>query len=170
MESFDTTFPRVLSELHQLEFYDGGQGIDFDPFEEFQSAAENADWARAWTGESECTGSQLRIFGHCGSGGYAAFWLIRSGADVLAQPVVYFGSEGDVGMIARNFAEYVWLLAAGLGPREVCITRDEGKRIAAFEEFAMKHAPFARRTPKEIVDAARAEFPSFEENFLDALR
>ena len=57
-------------------------------------------------------------FGQDGSGGYVAFWLIRLGEDLLRQPIVYFGSEGEIGVVAANFSDYLWLLAGGIGPVE----------------------------------------------------
>jgi hypothetical protein len=51
MREFERTFPTLLIQLHQLEFdYDDGNGIDFEPYQEFQSAKDTGDWIKAWTG------------------------------------------------------------------------------------------------------------------------
>jgi hypothetical protein len=39
----------------------------------------------------------------------------------------------------------------------------EGKPNHSFAEFAAAHAPDGRRPAKELLDAARAQFPDFEE-------
>ncbi len=165
MTDFDRTLPPVLSELHELHFdYADGEGIDFEPYEEFQSAEDNADWIKAWTGNAELTGAEYRVFGMDGTGGYAAFWLVRPGADLLEQPIVFFGSEGELGVVARNFADYLWVLAAGVGPYQAISYEGEARKPTPdFEKFAMKHAKAARKTAKEAIAAAKKEFPDFEE-------
>ncbi|GAA2277823.1 hypothetical protein GCM10010430_74680 [Kitasatospora cystarginea] len=52
--------------------YDGGEGIDFESFDAFLSAEDTTDWLRAWTDNAELTGSNFRVFGQNGSGGYLA--------------------------------------------------------------------------------------------------
>lgn len=166
MADFDTRFPKVLSSLHALEFdYEDGDGIDFEPYQEFQSAEDNASWIQAWTGNKELTGQEYRVFGQDGSGGYAAFWLKRPGADLLAQPIVFFGSEGELGVVASDFNDYLWLLASGIGPYEaVAYGVDEDVTPSQeFAAFAAKHAP-EKRTARQVIDRARAEFPSFEDD------
>lgn len=165
MADFDTRFPKVLSDLHELEFdYEDGEGIDFEPYQEFQSAEDNAAWIQAWTGNKELTGKEYRVFGQDGSGGYAAFWLKRPGADLLSQPIVFFGSEGELGVAACDFNDYLWLLASGLGPYEAVVygVDDDVTPSDEFVEFATRHAP-QKRTARQVIDRARAEFPDFED-------
>ena len=41
--TFDTTFPPPLAALHRLRFdYADGDGMDFEPYDKFLPAAENA--------------------------------------------------------------------------------------------------------------------------------
>lgn len=168
MPDFDRTFPEVLASLHQHEFdYADGEGIDFEPYEEFQSAEENSDWIRAWTGNQELDGSEYRIFGQDGTGGLAALWLARPDADLLEQPVVFFGSEGEVGVISYDFSDYLWLLAAGLGPLEaISYGADERSAHPAFTAFAEEHAPGSKKNAATVLGRAKAAFPSFEEDFM----
>jgi hypothetical protein len=162
--SFAREFPALLKELHQLEFdYADGDGMDFEPYDQFHPAEENADWIRCWTGNPELTGEEYRIFGQDGTGGYAAFWLVRHGKSILEQPIVFFDSEGDLGVVARNFQDYLWLLAGGVGPYEAIHGYKRGP-VERFTEFAMKHAASAKKTPGDVLAAARAEFPKFEED------
>jgi len=165
MNMFETTFPPLLAELHRLPFdYAGGKGIDFEPYEEFQSASQNASWIQAWTGNDDLTGSEYRVFGQDGTGGYAAFWLVRPNAELLEQPIVFFGSEGELGLVAKNFADYLWFLAGGLGPQEaIAYPGFEREPNDAFTEFAKDHSPAAKKAPAAVIPEARREFPSFEE-------
>jgi len=167
MSGFDVKFPKLLTQLHQLDFdYDEGDGIDFEPYQEFQSADDNADWIKAWTGNQELDGAQYRVFGQDGTGGYAAFWLVRNDKPILEQPIVFFGSEGELGVVARDFNDYLWLLAAGIGPYEAISygADDEREAVAELSDFAAKHAAPQKKSAAEVLAAARAEFPDFEKD------
>jgi len=169
---FDQHFPPLLSSLHHIEVdYDDGDGIDFEPYQEFQSAEDNATWIQAWTGNGQLTAAEYRVFGQDGTGGYAAFWLVRPGRELLDQPIVFFGSEGELGVVASDFADYLWLLAGGFGPYEA-VELDESERTPnpEFTEFALKHAPTRKKTPQEVIARARAEFPDFEKTIRDLCR
>jgi hypothetical protein len=164
MSAFDVTFPKLLSELHEIEIeYDEDNSIDFEPYQVFQSAEENASWFQAWTGNKTVTGEEYRIFGQDGTGGYAAFWLVRAGKPILEQPIVFFGSEGDVGVVANDFADYLWLLAGGVGPMEA-VERVNPKRPAHedFTAFAARNAKDRKKTVSEVITLARKAFPTFE--------
>lgn len=164
MTDFDRTLPPALAALHRLEFdYADGDGVDFEAFDEFQSARDNQSWIRAWTGNNKLTGAEYRIFGQDGTGGYAAFWLVRPGAALLAQPIVFFSSEGELAVVAADFADYVWLLAGGLGPYEAAVQPDLDRAPnEAFTAFAREHAAAAEKSPREVLARAQAEFPDFE--------
>lgn len=164
MAEFDRTFPEVLTALHALPFDDeDGEGVDFEPYDQFLGSGEGTAWLRAWTGDPEVSGDGFRIFGQDGTGGYAAFWLTRPRAPVLAQPIVFFGSEGELGLVARDFADYLWLLAAGLGPYSAVARGEVPERLPneAFTAFAKRHAPERERAADEIIKSARDEFPRF---------
>lgn len=162
-----------MKELHELEFdYADGEGFDFEPYAEFLSETETRDWIRAWTGNGDVDGLEFLVFGQDGTGGYAAFWNVRRGAPVLDQPVVFLGSEGAADVVARNFAEYLWLLAGGVGP---CEAVEQPGRTPAPEpvvrelrRFAEAHAGATRRTAAEVLDAAHREFPQFRAH-IDAI-
>jgi hypothetical protein len=172
MSVFETAFPPLLAELHKLPFdYASGKGIEFEPYEEFQSASENASWIQAWTGNRDLTGSEYRIFGQDGTGGYAAFWLVRPNAELLDQPIVFFGSEGELGVVARNFVDYLWLLAGGFGPFEaIAYPGLDREPNDAFTAFAKKHSMAVKKPPGAVIAEARSEFPSFEKDFLGLCR
>ncbi|ROQ82752.1 hypothetical protein EDD95_2378 [Streptomyces sp. CEV 2-1] len=60
----------------------GEDRVDFEPYESFLTADETTDWFRAWTGNAELNGDDFRVFGQDGTGGYAAFWLVRPGREL----------------------------------------------------------------------------------------
>ncbi|QNN23723.1 SMI1/KNR4 family protein [Planctomycetales bacterium ZRK34] len=155
--------PQLMRELHRLEFdYDNGHGIDFEPYDEFMAPDDTTDWFRAWTGNNGVEGTNYLIFGQDGTGGMAAFWLAREGFAILEQPIVFFGSEGRLGVVASNFANYLWLLAANVGPLEA--TEYQGREHShneQFASFASAHAPDAAKSPQSIITAARQEFSNF---------
>ena len=126
----DRSFPPALAEVSRVEFdYADGDGVDFEPLGEFPSAEETTEWFQAWTGNHEITGDAFRIIGRDGTGGYAALWLIRDGQPLNAQPVVFLGSEGLTGVVARNVADFLWLLADSFGPMEATeYPRDHASR------------------------------------------
>jgi len=156
-------FPELMRKLHSIEIdYADGYGIDFEPFERFYSPDEASDWIKAWTGNAELDGQEYLIFGQDGSGGYAAFWCVRETSNVLKQPIVFFGSEGELGVVARNFYEYLWLFASGLGPYEAVEYPDKQRPIDIhFVEFAEKYSSSYKSTASEVINKAKIEFPNF---------
>lgn len=164
MPDFDRTLPPALAEVNALDYdYAEGNGVDFEPYDQFQSATENASWIRAWTGNQELDGSNYRIFGQDGTGGYAAFWLIRDGQPLADQPIVFFGSEGELGVVARHLGDYLWLLAGGFGPLEAITYPDSDyPPNEAFAELARRHAAAHEKPAREVIRLARAELPDFE--------
>jgi hypothetical protein len=164
--TFDRALPPELAALNAIEFdYDDGDGIDYEPFDQFMSAEENANWFPAWTGNPEVTASEFRVFGQDGTGGYAALWLVNPDASLLEQPVVFLGSEGETGVVARDFADYLWLVAGGYGPMEAVeyAPTDDGSRRDEPEARALaeKLAGTARKSPAAVLTRAQDEFPGF---------
>ncbi|MBB5866984.1 hypothetical protein F4553_000363 [Allocatelliglobosispora scoriae] len=161
----DRELPAALTEAHAAPFrYREDGGVDFEPYDEFMTAAETGDWWRAWTGNPELDGAEFRCFGMDGTGGQAAFWLVRAGAPVERQPVVFLGSEGETGVVARDLDDYLWLLADGFGPYEaVAYPSRAAEPDERLTGIASRYAPHARRSGHEVIAAARAEFPEFEQ-------
>ncbi|WP_432536963.1 SMI1/KNR4 family protein [Kineococcus arenarius] len=169
--------PEPLAAAHRLGFHHGdggGQGVDHDPFESFWSAQETAGWIRNWTGNPHLEGREFRMFGEEGSGGVVGFWMVRGGVPVEAQPVAFFGSEGERVVLARDLASFLWLLADDIGPWDAALFADpdldhdsdleqeeEPWSRADIAEVARRYAPDAARTARQIVLEAQAEFPEF---------
>ncbi|MEV6942209.1 SMI1/KNR4 family protein [Streptomyces sp. NPDC051172] len=166
----DRRLPPALAAVAEVEFdYDDGEGIDFEPYEAFDSAEETTDWIRHWTGNHELDGAAYRVFGQDGTGGLAALWCARPGRPLAEQPVVFLGSEGERGVIAGSLSDFLWVLADGLGPMEVIeYEQREARPNSTLTELAERHATTPRRTAREIVTEAQAEFPAFCED-LDEL-
>lgn len=168
----DRAFPAALAALSGIEFpwdYDektetpAPGNIDYEPYDEFDSAEETTGWIRAWTGNEELGGDAFRVFGQDGTGGLAALWLVRPGEPLVNQPVAFFGSEGAAGVVATSLGEFLWLLAGGVGPQEaVEFGSDGGVPHDELRAVAEKHSGVEPRTPAEVLAAARAEFPGFE--------
>jgi hypothetical protein len=109
------------------------------------------------------------VFGQDATGGMAAFWLVRAGEPVAAQPVVFLGSEGDVAVVARDLGSYLWLLAAGFGPLEAAMHPDHESEPVVDERLvalARRCAPTVSSDVAELLGAARAEFPDVAEAVL----
>ncbi|MAC98534.1 SMI1/KNR4 family protein [Pseudomonas abyssi] len=164
MQVTGQAFPDVLKKLHELEFnYLDGEGIDFEPYTEFLSEEETNEWLSAWTGNPQANTDAYLVFGQDGTGGYAAIWCIRNNADLLSQPIVFFGSEGELGIIASNFSDYLWVLASGYGPYEAVSYLNDGRpKNPEFAYFAEQNSTTPSRSASAIVASAKAEFPGFE--------
>ncbi|MFC8448214.1 SMI1/KNR4 family protein [Kitasatospora sp. NPDC057223] len=169
--SDDRQFPPALAAAMSAPFdYDDGEGIDFEPFPVFLSAEETTDWFRAWTGNKDLDGDRFRIFGQDGTGGYAALWLIRPAQELTEQPVVFLGSEGETGVVARDLGDFLWLLADGLGP---CEAADPHERRRAprpdleLRSVAERFAPGRNRSAATVIELAVQEFPDFEDTIAE---
>ncbi|CAL9513784.1 hypothetical protein SUDANB95_03661 [Actinosynnema sp. ALI-1.44] len=158
----DRRFPPALAAVAECAF-DYDDGIDFEPYTEFSSAEDTRSWIRSWTGNQELDGSEFRVFGQDGTGGLAMFWTVREGADLVDQPVVFFGSEGAAGVVARDLAAFLWLLADGLGPMEVVEYADaDPNPNEELRDVAEKFAADRRQSGVDVVADVRREFPDFE--------
>ncbi|MFF5935351.1 SMI1/KNR4 family protein [Streptomyces sp. NPDC012508] len=165
-------FPTALAEVARTEFdYDEGEGIDFEPYDAFDSAEETTDWLRHWTGNHELDGGAYRVFGQDGTGGLAAIWCTRPGRPLVEQPVVFMGSEGERGVVAGNLSDFLWVLADGFGPMEAALyVEREARPDRALAGLAERHATTPRRPAREIVVGARAEFPGFSDGIDELCR
>src|SRR5436190_23033635 len=94
----DLALPTGLAEVAEIGFEwewdeetDEARGCDFELYERFEASDRTAWWWRLWTGNQEVDGSEFRFFGTTGAGDYTGLWLIRSGAPMIDQPIVYVG-------------------------------------------------------------------------------
>ncbi|MEU6310900.1 SMI1/KNR4 family protein [Streptomyces sp. NPDC047014] len=170
----DREFPAALAAAMSVPFdYADGHGVDFEPYPAFLSAEDTTDWFQAWTGNTELDGDAFRVFGQDGTGGYAAFWLVRPGRPVEEQPVVFLGSEGETGVVARDLADLLWLLADGFGPAEAgspYATDWTGHPDPARTSLAERHAPARHASAEAVVRQAEDEFPGFTDTITSLCR
>ncbi|MEU4724057.1 SMI1/KNR4 family protein [Nonomuraea dietziae] len=174
--SGNLALPIALTEVAKVGFEwewdeeaDEAHGCDFELYERFEAPERTAWWFRLWTGNEEVDGGEFRFFGATGAGDYVGFWLVRPAMPITEQPVVYLGSEGECGVIARDLGDLLWVFADGLGPAEAFA--DPGRETQtneAFQVIAERYAPGRRRSAVEIVAGAQEEFPGFSE-FVDAM-
>ncbi|WP_030412728.1 hypothetical protein [Streptomyces sp. NRRL S-1448] len=166
----DRRFPPALAAVAEAGFDvgDDGEGVDFEPFDAFESAEETTDWLRHWTGNHELDGDAFRFFGMDGTGGRAAIWCARPGRPLAEQPVVFLGSEGECGVVAGDLSGFLWVLADGLGPVEAVVFDHDAHPDPALTALAERYATTPRRTAEQIIEEAEAEFPTFCED-IDAL-
>ncbi|MFE2721274.1 SMI1/KNR4 family protein [Kitasatospora sp. NPDC059327] len=170
----DRRLPEALAAALTVPFdHEDGRGIDFEPFPDFLSAEDTTDWLRAWTGNTEVSGDEFRVFGQDGTGGYAAFWLVRPGRPLIDQPVVFLGSEGETCVVARDLGDFLWLLAGGLGPWEAATPYGSdpsprpSRRLTAVAE---RFAPERQRPATAVVERAVREFPDFDDTVMALCR
>lgn len=159
-----THFPDLLNKLHQLDFdYADGDGIDFEPYQNFMPQHEVNQSIESWAETSQADGSLLLIFGQDGTGGHAAFWMVNQDKDILDQPIVFLGSEGNVGVVAKNFDDYLWLLAQNHGPFEAIeYPEDTSRTNNDFLNFAKQHSRSTLRPVLEIINDAQSSYPHFK--------
>lgn len=165
----DLALPPALAEVAAVGFEweydeetDESRGCDFELYDALEAPEKTTWWFRLWTGNDEADGGEFRFFGTTGAGDYAGFWLVRPGVVVTEQPVIYLGSEGQIGVVARDLGDLLWLFAAGFGPLEVLEDPEgEVEPSEAFATIAERYAPGKRRPASEIVAAAQEEFPDF---------
>ncbi|NJP68532.1 SMI1/KNR4 family protein [Streptomyces spiramenti] len=168
----DRRFPAALDAVAEIEFPFGEDGqIDFEPYSDFLPPDETTDWFRAWTGNAEVTGDAYLVFGQDGTGGHAAIWLVREGRPLTEQPVVFLGSEGELGVLAPDLAGFLWVLADGSGPYEAATDPERGSLPnPELVDLAQDFTSGDRRTAAEVIAAADAEFPTFEDDVLALCR
>lgn len=162
--------PAPLAALSELQDSDGLGEIDFEMLAEIEAGGPKA-WTRNPAAEHE-----FRVFAQDGSGGLVAFWLVHYEGEVarplVDQPVVFLGSEGKVGAVASDLADFLHLLAAGLGPYEVVEYGDtEGEAPQpAIAKLVKKFFPKrGQRDAVTIVTDAQRDYGDFEDR-IEALR
>ena len=106
-------YPGVLREIESMV---GATDLDFRMTGGFVTARETADWARAWTGNSEAVSDDFLFFADDWSGAQVGFWLLQPAVPLEQQPVLIFSSESDYSVIARDLGDFLVLLAHGIAP------------------------------------------------------
>lgn len=174
-ERRERVMPAALVALKQAEgdWRDVDGAIDLDVYPTFETPEETRAWLRAWTGNDAPPVEVLRVFGQDGTGGKVAIYRTDMSRPLEDEPIVFLGSEGAFGVVARDLADFFVLFAAGLGPLEVV---DQGatsssETIRSAKKILTKHFPDAKsRTVEEALTAAKSAALDFVERIRGAQR
>ncbi|MEU8302575.1 hypothetical protein AB0C84_03360 [Actinomadura sp. NPDC048955] len=167
----DEPVPAALRALKAHQDASGLDGLDFETFDRFEP-----DAIASWTGSDDAD-REFRTFGRDGSGGRVAFWRVHEGLPIEQQPVVLFGGEGDIGPVAKDLCDLLYLLAAGVGPFEAAMAFTSGEDID--DEATGPRPEIARiaethlqrregRTPQTVIEDAENEYADVRDR-VDAL-
>jgi hypothetical protein len=157
----DRTLPAVLVQAHLLWLREFDHSPDLDPGDMFEGSAETTEWWREVTNNPAAGVAPFRVFGRESSGGFAAIWTQDLESSVETQPIVFLGSEGEIGVIARDLGDYLWLLGSGVGPVEAIFGLDRvPEPIPALVALAHEYRQAPARTAETVKDAAGALLPA----------
>jgi len=113
----ELVLPKALARLRATE--GRWDEMDFELYETIEPLDETRAWLTAWTGNAAPPFvDDLRVFGQDGTGGKVAFLRTDRTRKIVDEPIVFFGSEGALGVVARDLADFFVLFAANLGPME----------------------------------------------------
>lgn len=159
-----TNLPNLLRAASKLKYeYTNGEYIDFYPEPEFEAQEETRRWFMAWTGNPNADYSPFLVFGGDGTGGRAAVWRVNCEKPIEDQPIVFFGSEGELGVVAANSRAYIRLLAGGIGPYEAIAYQGLQRPLhEPFAQLASDNGIDLSSDLWEVVRSAQAAFPNFE--------
>jgi hypothetical protein len=149
--------PPPLAALRTLQEQQGLGALDLEMDERI-----GVGHATAWTGNPQSE-HELRVFAQDGTGGLVAFWRVHEGQPLEAQPVVFLGSEGEVGPVACDLSDFLYLLAAGVGPFEAVAfgTTQGEERLPQVARLAARLARRRGRTPAAVLSAAAEQYGDF---------
>lgn len=146
--------PELVNKLRAIRDDEGfGDNVDLELYDEWQEGGPEA-----WVGNPDAE-RYFRVFGGDGSGGLLAFWLIEPNKALEHQPVVFLESEGKLGVVAKNLADFVVLLANSVGPYEVI---QYGTSSGDSNDAVRAIADKGSRTPVEVLREANVAYPDFE--------
>lgn len=154
--------PPALAALAALIEGEGGslgENIDLELCEQIEPGTVSA-----WTGNPDAE-RELKMFAQDGSGGVVAFWIVHEGKPYEEQPIVFLGSEGEVGPIACDLADFLYLLAGGVGPYEA-IEYGTTSGKPTFPKIGKLAATLAKRdgrSPLDVLAAAADQYLDIHE-------
>ncbi len=151
--------PPALVALRTLQEKEGLGGLDFEMNEHI-----GVGEVTAWTGNPRAE-YELRVFAQDGTGGLVAFWRVHEGQPLEAQPVVFLGSEGEVGAVACDLADFLYLLAGAVGPFEAVTfgTTEGEEKLPKVARLATRVERRRARTPEAILSKAVEQYGDITE-------
>ncbi len=152
--AFEAMPPEVAAFCARINTSDRGDA-DLEGYAAFNEQYKPSDWTR-----NPAADTSLLTFAMDGAGGQFALWRQADRA-LLDCPVVQLGDDGDARVLARDFASFCALVAAGVnlfavedaphGPRSALQTfvrdawpgRDFGDVATILQSAAAEHPAFA---------------------------
>lgn len=101
-----TKLPRIFEGLADV----GAEHSEF----ELCDPAESDDNIEAWLGALPSDGTRFIVFAQDGMGSLFCSWLRPGHDDVETAPVVYLGSEGELGVLGKDPAAFLEFVASGM--------------------------------------------------------
>lgn len=166
-ERRERVLPQALAALAALQAKDGWDrgDVDFEMDGRFETPNETREWMEAWTGNEAPPADKLRVFGQDGSGGKVGFWRTDKEKRLDAEPVVFFGSEGELGVVAEDLPDFLTLMAAGVSPGHAVAYGVEALRAPqeAVASLLLEEYPeAATRSVEEVIADAKGAVPDFQ--------
>ena len=130
----------------------------------FELSTIGMDDLKLWFRDDPASYEQFLPFGRGACGDVYALWLVDGDATELA-PVVMFGSEGELEVLATDSEQFCRLLCLGyseIGLDDPASEPQDFLETAPFREFMTKRYNFQiPTTAAPIIEAAKAAYPTF---------
>jgi hypothetical protein len=150
------SFPEEVAAFCELVNSGGAGEADLEGYADFNEQYKPSDWAR-----NPAVDQQMLTFAMDGAGGQFTLWR-QAGRELLDNPVVQLGDDGELHVLASDFPSFVALVAAGvdLFSRE---TEDLTPRPQLQEFIAMTWGDRTFGDAASILSSAKDAWPNFEE-------
>lgn len=160
--------PKIFNGLADV----GAEHAEF----ELRDPAESDDDIKSWLGALPRDGTRLVVFAQDGTGSLFCLWLRPGHDDVDTAPVVYLGSEGELGVLGKDPAAFLEFVASGVtydghggGFFDPLEAEDDEElpaevlaRRAKVAEWVMQRTGKKElRKPEELRAEAEAAYPDF---------
>ena len=161
--------PKIIKGLADLDIE--------QPEFELRDPAESDDDIQAWLGALPSDGTRFVVFAQDGTGSLFCLWLRPGQADVETAPIVYLGSEGELGVLGKDPVAFLEFVASGMtfnghsgsffDPLEDEEDEDEvaeaKRRRAAVAAYLKRSAGVTKlRDPAQVRAEAEAAHPDLE--------
>ena len=131
----------------------------------FELSTIGMDDLKCWFRDDPASYEQFLPFGRGASGDVYALWLTNEFSPEHA-PIVMFGSEGELEVLATDPEQFCRLLCLGyseIGLDDPTTQPTDYDETAPFRQFMVERYGFQLpATAAPIIDAARTAFPSFK--------
>jgi hypothetical protein len=139
---------------------------------ELRDPADSDSDIQAWLGALPSDGTRFVVFAQDGTGSLYCVWLQPGHDEVETAPIVYLGSEGELGVLGKDPAAFLEFVASGMsfdGHGGSFFDPDEGdeEALARREQVAewvkQRTGKTDLRHPDEVRAEAEAAYPGLEQ-------